>query len=450
MSIVLKVVPLSSIVFGERFREDYGDMSTLITSIKKEGLIQPLAVKDNGDGTYTLLAGGRRYKACTLAEIVEVPVRVYPDTLTDMEMRCIELMENVARKDLSWIEATNLNKRIFELQEAIHGRKVSTAPDAPGVSKRDVAELLGQSKTSFIDDLNLAKALESFPELKEAKTKSDAMKMFKRLQEEVVLSEIAKRVNNKQASTPIAIQKKELMESYIVGNFFDMIKKIPNNAVDIVEVDPPYAIELNQKRESLLGVNTNASHYNEVDAKEYKTFLKELFKECYRIMSSNSWIICWYAPEPWAEVVHSLMREAGFEGNRIGGIWYKENASGQSMQPDKCLSNIYEPFYYMRKGSPALSKQGRANVFAFKPVTAAKKSHPTERPIELMEEILRTFAWEGCRLCIPFMGSGNTRLAASNLGISGFGYDLSSEYKDKYILRVEAGNIGNFKSYKED
>ena len=78
-----------------------------------------------------------------------------------------------------------------------------------------------------------------------------------------------------------------------------------------------------------------------------------------------------------------------------------------------------------------------------------KKIHPTERPVEMVQEVIQTFGWEGCRVMIPFLGSGNTLLAASNLGMSAFGYDLSEEYKNAYIVRVNEARPGSYKSYRE-
>ena len=57
MSIELRTVSIEKITFGDRFRDDYGDLATLITSIKKEGIIQPLAVRAcAGNDEYILLA----------------------------------------------------------------------------------------------------------------------------------------------------------------------------------------------------------------------------------------------------------------------------------------------------------------------------------------------------------------------------------------------------------
>jgi site-specific DNA-methyltransferase (adenine-specific) len=444
----LKTVDISSIIVGERFREEYGDIDTLASSLKREGQIQPLAVKQDGD-KYILLAGGRRIRALKQAEISEVAIRIYPDSISIIEMRSIELMENICRKDLSWIEATNLRKEIHELQVQIHGTKVSTSLDAEGWSKRDTAELLGKSTGSISEDINLANAIAIFPQLKEAKNKQEAQKMLKKLQEELVMAEIATRIRNKQADTPLERLRSNMIDCYVLGDFFDYVRKLPDNSVDIVEIDPPYGIDLHniKKYEDNSGVGTK--NYNEVPSDQYIPFLDNLFKECYRVMSENSWLICWFAQEPWFEIVYQSMMRVGLKGNRVAAIWHKENSSGQSMQPGLHLGNVYEPFFYVRKGSPAIIKQGRSNVFSFKTVSPGRKVHPTERPVELIQDILQTFAWEGCRLMVPFLGSGNTLLAAANIGITAFGFDLTEDYRNAYTLRVNEGRPGAYKSYKE-
>jgi len=445
----LMTVNIKDIEFGERFREEYGDLDSLAASIKKDGQIQPLAVKHKGNGSYILLAGGRRYKACVQAGVEEVGVRVYPESITEMEMRSIELMENVCRKDLSWVEATNLRKEIYELQVSIYGSKVSTSPDAEGVSQADIAKMLGITPAALTQDLQMAKALSAFPQLKEGKNKHEATKMLKKLTEEVAMAELAKRVRNKQADTPIERIQTMLINNYIVGDFFNMIKKIPDNSIDVVEIDPPYGIDLKAIKKTDSSINMGTLNYNEVPMEEYIPFITKLFKECYRVMSSNSWIICWFAQEPWFEVVYQALTRQGFEGSRNAGIWYKENSSSQVMHPESALASSYECFFYMRKGAPSITRQGRNNVFAYKSVNTSYKIHPTERPIELIQELLQTFCWEGARVLVPFLGSGNTLLAASNLGMTAFGYDLSQEYKNSYTVRVTEGRPGTYRSYKE-
>lgn len=446
--IELKVINISQITYGERFRDDYGDIDKLAASLKKEGIIQPLAVKAcPGGEEYILIAGGRRYKACVQAGLQDIPVRIYPETLSELEMRSIELMENVARKDLSWIEATKLNKEIHELQQKIYGVKTSTSPDATGVSLRDTAKILGQSPGGLSDDIKLANAIDAFPIIKEAKTKSDAMKMLKKISEGIIISELADRISKRVSETPEEVLKASITNCYILDDFFKGVTKIPNNSIDIVELDPPYGIDLHHIK-SQDGAKTTTANYNEVPSEIYIDFMKRVINECYRVMTENSWILCWFGQEPWFETIFQLLYKAGFRGNRIPAIWFKEG-TGQTLSPATNLANSYETFFYMRKGSPSISRQGRSNVFNFKPVTPSKKTHPTERPIELIQEILQTFGWEGCRVLSPFLGSGNTILASNNLGMTSLGFELSEEYRNSFILKVSEGRPGTYKSYKE-
>jgi len=443
--ITLKEVPLTSITFGERFREDLGDINELVLSIKKEGIIQPLAVRENSDGTYLLLAGGRRYTAAQKAGIEVVPVRCYPSTLSDIEMRSIELMENICRKDLDWRERAKLSEEIYNLQIEIHGEKISTAANAPGVSKRDVAEMVGKSHASLVKDIHRAEALRVFPELSKAKNAGDADKMISKLQEEILRGELAKRIEAKTATTPIDRIHQTLSSQYIVGDFFSGIKEIPDHSIDFIELDPPYAIDLNhQKRDMTLAYSGN--NYNEVEEDKYKDFIVAALKQCDRVMTNSSWMIVWHARE-WRAFIMETLLLLDLEYDE--GIWYK-GVVGQTNSPNTHLASCYEPFLYVRKGDPTIIRQGRSNVFHYKPVPSSRKVHPTERPIELIQDIIQTFCWEGARILVPFLGSGNSILAASNLGMIAFGWDLAQEYKDAYIIKVSDSRPGNYRTYKED
>lgn len=443
--ITMKEVPISSITFGDRFRVDYGNLNELVESFKEEGIIQPLAVRENEDGSYILLAGGRRYTAATKAGLATVPVRCYPSTLSEKEMRSIELMENICRKELTWDEKAKLGAKIYELQVEIHGEKKSTSPDASGVSVRDVAELIGKkSHASLSQDIKMAKALDMFPELAKAKNASEANKMLVKIQEEVIRAELSKRIEDKTANTPVEKLHQNLMNQYIIGDFFEGVKNVPDGSVDFVEMDPPYGIDLNAiKRDMKLGYTDN---YNEVDSSTYPEFLTQAIARCYLAMSNSSWLIIWHARQ-WRDVISSTLTSLNMLFDE--GIWYKGSV-GQTNSPNVHLASCYEPFFYARKGNPSIIRQGRSNVFHFKPVPSTKKIHPTERPVEMIQDIFQTFCWEGARIMVPFLGSGNSILAASNLGMTAFGWDLSQPYKDGYIIRVSDGRPGSYKSYKEE
>lgn len=85
-----------------RKRFDEVELQALADSIAQHGLLQPLAVRDMGNGYYQIIAGERRWRACRLAGLSEVPVTVVEaDDRTVMELA---LVENLQREDLNPME----------------------------------------------------------------------------------------------------------------------------------------------------------------------------------------------------------------------------------------------------------------------------------------------------------------------------------------------------------
>ncbi len=82
------------------FKEDA--LAELADSISKHGVIQPLLVKPLITGGYQIVAGERRWRACQMAGISEVPVIIRD--LSDSEVMELALIENLQREDLSIIE----------------------------------------------------------------------------------------------------------------------------------------------------------------------------------------------------------------------------------------------------------------------------------------------------------------------------------------------------------
>jgi len=427
------IVDLCDIEFGERQREDYGDIAELSHSIKIKGIITPLAVKRQGepDKPFLLIAGGRRYKACEIGEISKVPVRIYERELDDLDFREIELFENIHRKDLDWKERVNQERDIHELQIEKFGEKVSTNPNAPGHSIKDTAEMIGKSGEHVRNSLMLANANERFPELFDnCKNKNDATKIVKALGVEMIKDEIVSRIKAEKGD----VKKTSLVDNFISESFFHGVTKIQPETINLVEIDPPYAIDLpNAKKTENNKGHQYGDSYNEISVKDYPKFMKQTLRACYKVMAKDSWLICWFAPEPWAEQMYNWIIEAGFMTKRMCGLWIKP--SGQNKRPELHLANSYEMFYYCSKGHPAISK-AHSNIFDNKPVPPQKKTHPTERPVDLMSDIYSTFTWPGSHILIPFLGSGNGILAAKEVSMSAIGYELSRDYKDNFLVKL--------------
>uniref|UniRef100_A0A6M3K8S9 Putative methyltransferase n=1 Tax=viral metagenome TaxID=1070528 RepID=A0A6M3K8S9_9ZZZZ len=430
----LGILKMSEIEIGERHRKDYGEMDELIFSISERGLICPIAVveKPNNPKPYLLAAGGRRMLAFHMMQESEIPCRIFDHDLTELEVRSIELAENIHRKDLDHMEKCMLMKEIDDLQKEIHGEKVSTADDATGHSLRDTARLVGKSIGTVSEYVRIAQAHAAMPELEldKCKTMDEAKKKLKTVETMIVRSELARRAEKELGDTYL-----KLADNYIIGDFYDGVRKLQEGVIDLVEIDPPYAIDLPAVKKSTLGYDASyGDSYNEISKNAYAGFMQQVLKECYRVMNNHSWLLVWYAIEPWAEQMYQWIIDAGFETRRMPAMWCKP--AGQTHQPQIYLASDTEYFFYARKGGATIAKPGRSSRFEFNPVPSGQKIHPTERPEELMREILTTFTWEGSRVLVPFAGSGVTLLSAYKEKMFPIGFELSKVYKDAFVSRL--------------
>lgn len=81
---------------------------------------------------------------------------------------------------------------------------------------------------------------------------------------------------------------------------------------------------------------------------------------------------------------------------------------------------------------------GKAAVYTAPVVRGDDRMHPTQKPVSLMQDILRDFVKPGQSVCDPFVGSGSTMVAAKLLGMPAFGIDNQAKYRD-YAARRVAG-----------
>ena len=159
-------------------------------------------------------------------------------------------------------------------------------------------------------------------------------------------------------------------------------------------------------------------------------------------MADDSWIVLWFSITPWYEPIIRLLTETGFQPNPQPAVWVKRG--GQVNNPHLSLASSYETFVYARKGNAVIAKPGRLNTYDYKPVDPSQKWHPTQRPIGLMEDLLATFGDAGSRVFVPFAGSGVTLLAAFDLGMTPFGYDINQSYKDGFVAAAMQATPGHY------
>ncbi len=167
-------------------RKDFDEkaLNELAESISKHGLLQPLLVRPLTMGGYQIVAGERRYRACRMAGITEVPVIIRE--LGETETMEIALIENLQREDLT------------PMEEAL-GYKVLM--DEHGFSQEEVAQSVGKSRPAVANALRLLKLPQSIIDLlNEGQISAGHARALLTLEDEELMKELAEEIIKKDLS----------------------------------------------------------------------------------------------------------------------------------------------------------------------------------------------------------------------------------------------------------
>lgn len=121
-------------------RKDFDEsaLAELAHSISQHGVLQPLLVRPLIGGGYQIVAGERRYRACRMAGVTEVPVVIRE--LSDSETMELALIENLQRENLTPIE---------------EAKGFGVLVDEYGMSQEDVSQVVGRSRSAVANSLRL-------------------------------------------------------------------------------------------------------------------------------------------------------------------------------------------------------------------------------------------------------------------------------------------------------
>ena len=116
---------------------DKASLEELAESIKENGLLQPILVREYGEGRYQIIAGERRYRACRLAGITEIPSIILDKS--DADTAQIALIENIQREDLNPIEEAMAYRSLqteYDMTQEVLSFKVGKSRSAIANSMR--------------------------------------------------------------------------------------------------------------------------------------------------------------------------------------------------------------------------------------------------------------------------------------------------------------------------
>jgi ParB family chromosome partitioning protein len=135
----LRMLPIQQIQPGKyQPRRHWNDdaLDELAASIKAQGLIQPVVVRELGKHRYELIAGERRWRAAQRAQLGEIPALI--KKVSEAAVPAMALIENIQRQDLTPLEEADALKRLIDDFELTHQQ----AADAVGRSRASVSNML--------------------------------------------------------------------------------------------------------------------------------------------------------------------------------------------------------------------------------------------------------------------------------------------------------------------
>ena len=135
----LRTLPVQQLQPGKyqpRMQMDAAKLTELAESIKAQGVIQPIVVRELSPGKFEIVAGERRWRASQEAGLAEVPVVVRD--LDDRTVIAMALIENIQREDLNPLEEAQSLQRLINEFALTHAE----AAEAVGRSRAAVSNLL--------------------------------------------------------------------------------------------------------------------------------------------------------------------------------------------------------------------------------------------------------------------------------------------------------------------
>lgn len=256
---------------------------------------------------------------------------------------------------------------------------------------------------------------------------------------------------NKLASPEIFLDGRVVLHA---GDCRDVIKTLADNSIDHTISDPPYEAHMHaaKRGEKKYGSRERIridGHANPppVDFASIDGMRGVLVPEIARI--TRSWCLLFCTPEgiaPWRDAIEA----AGLRYKRAC-FWVKPDSAPQFNGQGPAFA--VEPFVtaWAGAGISAWNGGGKRNFYIV-PTNNAERSglHPTEKPLDLMRQIIADFTQPDDTVFDPFMGSGTTAVACIELGRRFIGCENLPHYFQAASARVCAAALNFSAREKRD
>ena len=224
---------------------------------------------------------------------------------------------------------------------------------------------------------------------------------------------------------------------------FEFLRTVPTKKkISLILTDPPYLISRNTNFSSGKEKGTNVDRFRiSMDFGDWdktRIDLDSLLKEFYRILKPSGTLIIFY--DLWKI---SYLKES-LENQKFKQIrfleWLKTNPVPLNSKKNY-LTNAREiAVSAVKAGNPTFHSEYDNGIYSFPICHEKNRFHPTQKPLKLFERLIEKHSDEEDFVLDCFSDSGTTALACQNLNRNFLGCEISKEFYDKSLKRLEERN----------
>ncbi len=220
---------------------------------------------------------------------------------------------------------------------------------------------------------------------------------------------------------------------------FAFLPSIPPASVDLVLIDPPYEVSRDTNFQSGKATGKNTDRFRvSMDFGTWDngfTGLDTVIREAYRILKNGGTLICFY--DVWKiTVLKRYFENAGFKQLRLIE-WIKTNPVPLNSKTNY-LTNAREiAVSGVKKSKPTFNSLYDDGIYKYPICHDKGRFHPTQKPLALIERLILKHSNAEDTILDCFFGSGTTAVAACNTGRRFIGCEISKEYCQKAVKRLQ-------------
>ena len=232
------------------------------------------------------------------------------------------------------------------------------------------------------------------------------------------------------------IKLKESKSTLLLGDSLELLKSINDNSIDLIITDPPYLLDTHSGGKMYKDKNMQKAFNELADSKIDKGYdIITYGKEFIRVMKNiNIYIWCNKIQIP--DYLDFYVKELNCKFDIL--FWNKPNALPTFS--NKYLTDM-EYCLYFRNGKCKCFPQSYedAKTYYSAPINMYDKQrylHPTIKPLEMIERMVRNSSDDGDVVLDTFMGSGTTGVACKKLNREFIGMEINKDFYKMAKLRI--------------